>query len=192
MRLRTREDYHKKIMRDYSKIALFAQVMREFGRSISVTIGSFDLLHIGHTRYLLETSLRGDIVIVGVDSDRAIKIYKGEKAHRPLVPENERMEMLCYLPFVDVVTLIDDVDDDKKWEYKLLDIVKPDTFVAVTDSYPPEQIEDIRRFCANVEQLPRQADDTSTSNLVEKIMKGHQLAFLADLLPVLKKHGIEP
>lgn len=158
-----------KIVKDYESLVLATKGLQAVGRKIVVTIGSWDMLHIGHLRYLMKAKEHGDILVVGVDSDRGIKLYKGD--FRPVVPEGERCEMLTYQSPVDFVTLVDDINEKGKWQYKLIDVIRPDVFVAVEDSYPPEQIEDIRKYCGEVIVLPRQAEETSTSNFVQDTIK---------------------
>ena len=173
-RLSDRERFLKKYVNDYASLAQAIQVLRDIhGYRIVVTIGSWDMLHIGHVRYLLEARKFGDILVVGTDSDRAVKIYKGPG--RPITPENERIEMVCYQAPTDYVTLIDDVDEKGKWTYRLLKLLRPDVFVAVEDSYPPEQIEDIKQLCGSVVTLPRQAEATSTTNVIENIKKAKNI-----------------
>lgn len=181
------EDYRKKIVLDYDKLRRIAEGYQAIGHRVVLTIGSWDALHIGHVRYLIQARARGDITIVGLDSDRAIKLYKGEL--RPLIPEHERAEMLTYLgDLVSFVTLVDDVDESGAWQYELLKIVKPDTFVAVVDSYPEKQLQDIRSYGAEVVVLPRQAESTSTSALIEQTLKKNFLpAFQRALDDTLKK-----
>lgn len=166
------KDTKKKIILDYGKLAEIVQAHRVLGHRVVCTIGSWDMLHIGHMRYLNRATEEGDILLVGVDSDRGIKLYKKSDL-RPIIPEDERMEMLAYQDCVDYVTLVDDVDDKGAWLYGLLKTVKPDVFVAVTDSYPPAQIRDIKKMVKEVVQLPRQAEKTSSTNIIEKTVKSH-------------------
>lgn len=79
---------------------------RQFqGESIVFTNGVFDLLHVGHVRYLEEARALGDALIVAVNSDRSVKSYKGDL--RPIVPQDERAEMLAALHMVDYVVIFD-------------------------------------------------------------------------------------
>jgi D-glycero-beta-D-manno-heptose 1-phosphate adenylyltransferase len=160
-----------KLVNEYDRLAKVAEGMRAVNRKVVLTIGSWDLLHIGHVRYLLCAKERGDVLIVGVDTDRAIKFYKGPL--RPIVPEQERCEMLSYQTCVDFITLLDDVDDQGRWQYELLKKVKPDVFVAVEDSYPKEQLEDIKQYCNELVVLPRQAENTSTTRMIQETVKKH-------------------
>jgi len=99
----------QKIVPDYETLQKAVDGLRAVDYRIVLTIGSWDLLHIGHVRYLLKAKECGDVLVVGVDTDRAIKLYKGEL--RPVIPEIERTEMLSYQTCVDFVTLIDDVNE---------------------------------------------------------------------------------
>lgn len=158
----------KKIVLDYNELKNYVDAHRILKNKIVCTIGSWDMLHIGHVRYLLKAKQAGDILVVGADSDKAIKRYKGEE--RPIIPENERLEMLAYQVPVDFATLVEDVDDKGNWEFELLKAIKPDIYVAVEDSYPEEQLALIRKYCGKVVVFPRQAT-TSTSGTIGKAVK---------------------
>jgi D-beta-D-heptose 7-phosphate kinase/D-beta-D-heptose 1-phosphate adenosyltransferase len=160
-----------KIINDYETLAKATDGLKAAKFKIVLTIGSWDLLHIGHVRYLIKAKEQGDILVVGVDTDRAIKFYKGPL--RPVVPEVERCEMLTYQEPVDFVTRIDDVDDQGKWQYELVKAIRPDVFVAVEDSYPKEQLDEIRKYAKEVVVFPRQAENTSTTNLIQNTVKQH-------------------
>ena len=160
-----------KIVHNYKKLASAVRGLQAVNRVVVATIGSWDLLHIGHLRYLIKAKSLGDVLVVGVDTDRGIKLYKGEL--RPVVPQGERCEMLTYQSPVDFVTLVDDIDKKGKWQYKLIKAIKPDVFVAVEGSYPREQIVNIRKYCKKVVILPRQAEKTSTSDFIQNTVKKH-------------------
>lgn len=162
------DDNHKHVA-NYSSLAKVVDGYRHLQCKIVCTIGTWDLLHIGHVRYLRNAKSRGDILVVGVDSDRTVKKYKGTL--RPIVPYTERSEMLTYQSCVDLVTPVDDCDSKGNWLYGLLKKIKPDVFVAVEDSYSKKQIADIKKFCKEVVVLPRQAEKTSTSNMIQYAVK---------------------
>ena len=69
------DDVKHKVVEDYDQLQKLVDGLRVVDNKIVVTIGSWDLLHIGHVRYLRKAKQQGDILIVGVDSDRAIKKY---------------------------------------------------------------------------------------------------------------------
>jgi hypothetical protein len=83
------------------------------------------------------------------------------------------MEMLSYQDCVDYVTLLEDVDALGNWGYELIKAVNPDVFVCINESYPPEQKENIKKYVNELVELPRQADNTSTSDIIEKTFKAH-------------------
>ena len=161
----------RKLIENYEDLEHITKALRLTKQKIVMTIGSWDLLHIGHVRYLRAARNHGDILIIGVDTDETIKYYKGPL--RPVVPYEERCEMLTYQACVDFVSGIYDVDENGKWQYGMLEKVRPDVFIAVEDSYPPEQIEDIKKYCNEVVILPRQAENTSTTKLIQHAVKKH-------------------
>lgn len=160
-----------KIILDYEKLATFVEAHKILEQRVVCTIGSWDMLHIGHLRYLNRAKKKGDILIVGADSDRAIKLYKNE--FRPIIPEKERLEMLSYQNCVDYVTLIDDIDERGEWHFDLIKKTNPDIFVCIAESYPKDQQLKIKQYCNYLIELPRQADNTSTSDIIEKTIKTH-------------------
>lgn len=160
-----------KVVLDYGALEKAIDGLRAVNCKIALTVGSWDLLHIGHIRYLMNAKSHGDVLVVGVDSDRAVKLYKGE--FRPIVPEAERCEMLSYQSCVDFITMLDDVDKEGVWQYALARRLKPDVFVAVEDSYPESQLAEIRKHCGTLVVLPRQAENTSTSKMIQDTVKKH-------------------
>ncbi len=178
-------DNRRKIILEVDRIKAYIDALRKtFGCKIVVTIGSWDLLHIGHLRYLIKAKSFGDFLIVGTDTDRAIKLYKGEL--RPIIPHRERIEMLSYQSCTDIITLVDDVDEKGQWQYEIIKKICPDIFVAVEDSYPPEQQMEIKKYCKELIVLPRQAKNTSTSKKIQNIVKktlAHKLKDIEGELP---------
>ena len=172
--------YQKKsIVLDYAELKKIIDAHRTLGHRVVCTVGSWDMLHIGHLRYLIKAKEQGDVLVVGVDSDRGIKLYKNEL--RPVIPQEERMEMLKYQDCVDYVTLVDDIDSQGNWQYELIKRINPDMFVATQDSYPPGQIDAIKMYAKDLLVLPRQAESTSTTDIIEKTMKKHLDALLNNL-----------
>ena len=86
--------------------AAFIEAQRRLGRSIVFTNGVFDLLHPGHVRYLQAARALGDVLVVGVNSDRSVRANKGPG--RPVIPEDERAEVVSSLVCVDAVAIFDD------------------------------------------------------------------------------------
>lgn len=165
------ENKTNKIILDYKKLSEIIKAHKTLNQRIICTIGSWDMLHIGHVRYLSMAKNLGDILVVGVDSDKAIRIYKNNPL-RPIIPQEERMEMLSYQSFVDYIVLIDDVDKKGRWKMKLIKTIKPDVFVASSGpSYPIEQRKQIAGFCSCLKILKRQAKKTSTTKIIERTVK---------------------
>src|SRR5437899_10421177 len=81
--------------------------LRAAGRKLVFTNGVFDVLHVGHVRYLEQARTLGDALMVAINSDRTARELKGNG--RPLVNENDRAEILAALRSVDYVTIFDDV-----------------------------------------------------------------------------------
>ena len=77
--------------------------LRKKGKKIAFTNGCFDILHVGHVRYLREAKKTADVLVLALNSDSSVRSIKGEE--RPLVNENERAEMLAALEFVDFITI---------------------------------------------------------------------------------------
>jgi len=112
-----------------SKIVRHAQ---KEGKKVVTTNGCFDVLHVGHVRYLQGARSLGDMLVVAVNSDTSVRALKGEL--RPLVPEDERAEMLAALECVDYVTIFSELDP-----IALLLELKPDIHVKGGD-YKLEQL----------------------------------------------------
>lgn len=170
---------NKSIVLDYSELKRIVDAHRTLEHKIICTVGSWDMLHIGHLRYLIKSKKQGNILIVGVDSDRGIKLYKNEL--RPIIPQEERIEMLSYQDCVDYVTLIDDIDKQGKWRYELIKIIKPDLFITTDYSYSDKQIKEIGEYSKEVLILPRQAKNTSSTEIIETTVKKHLEIFLSKL-----------
>lgn len=166
-----RNESTEKIILNEHELKLKVLACQTLGAKVVLTIGSWDLLHIGHVRYLMKAQSYGDVLVVGADSDRAVKLYKGE--YRPIIPEQERRELVSYLSCVDFVTTVDDVDEKGNWQYGLLRLIRPDVFVAVEDSYPPEQRAEIQRYSGELVVLPRQAESTSSTGIIQNLIKGN-------------------
>lgn len=83
-----------------------AELKRD-GKRVVLTNGCFDLLHPGHTRYLAEAKNLGDALVIAINSDRSVRALKG--SGRPILPQDERAEVLAALRSVDLVTIFDDL-----------------------------------------------------------------------------------
>jgi rfaE bifunctional protein nucleotidyltransferase chain/domain len=93
------------LLLEHDTIASTMNTLRDAGHRIVTTNGCFDLLHVGHVRYLQASKALGDVLIVALNSDASVKAFKGDK--RPIVPQAERAEMLLALSCVDYVVIFD-------------------------------------------------------------------------------------
>src|SRR6056297_3664064 len=84
------------------------EAKKEAGELIVFTNGCFDILHVGHIRYLKRAASLGDKLVLAVNSDSSVRKLKGKK--RPFVPENERLEMLAALEMIDYLVLFSEID----------------------------------------------------------------------------------
>src|SRR5438552_12835912 len=92
---------------DSDRLAAMANSFREQGRKLVLTNGCFDLLHVGHVRYLQAARALGDALAVAINGDDSVRVLKGEG--RPLNTENDRAEIIAALDCVDHVVLFRDV-----------------------------------------------------------------------------------
>jgi len=99
---------------------------RDRGRTVVFTNGVFDLLHPGHVRYLRQARALGDVLIVGVNSDRSVRALKGPS--RPITSEEERAELVAALACVDAAVIF---DEDTPWQ--LIAALQPDVLVKGAD-----------------------------------------------------------
>jgi D-beta-D-heptose 7-phosphate kinase/D-beta-D-heptose 1-phosphate adenosyltransferase len=140
--------------------------LRARGRRLVFTNGCFDVLHVGHTRYLDGARALGDALLVAVNSDRTVRELKG--AGRPVMNEAERAEILAALGAVDYVTIFDDVSPRS-----LIAEILPDVLVKGGD-YALEEIhgrEEVEAAGGRVVALPF-IEGASTTGIIERIKEG--------------------
>ncbi|MBU0907136.1 MAG: adenylyltransferase/cytidyltransferase family protein [Nanoarchaeota archaeon] len=108
------------------EIIQIAEKARQDGKTIVTLNGSFDLLHAGHLDILEEAAKQGDIFILGLNSDKSVSSYKGQK--RPIIAEEHRARFLANLNYIDYVTLF-----DEKEPLAFIDSIKPNVHVNGAD-----------------------------------------------------------
>jgi D-beta-D-heptose 7-phosphate kinase/D-beta-D-heptose 1-phosphate adenosyltransferase len=156
----------KKIL-SRSDLAFALEARRKNGERIVFTNGCFDILHVGHARYLAQARELGDLLVVGLNNDASVQGLKGPK--RPLVPEEERAEMLAHLAAVDYVSLFDEERPDA-----LIEVVRPDIHVKGGD-YRPEDLPEaavVEKHGGRVVIMPL-VEGRSTTNIVSKILEAY-------------------
>lgn len=171
-----------RIVASLEEIAAIAQHLQGLGSTVVLTSGSFDLIHLGHVKYLERAKECGTFLVVGVDCDAKIRRRKGDD--RPMVPEDERLQMLAYQRPVDLVYL--KRDDEERWE--LIKATRPDVLVLTADhSYGEDDLEALSEFCGEIKVIPRQASVTTSERIRQMYMHmGDRLGpKLAEVLPGL-------
>ena len=159
--------YHQKIY-DLDPLLNILAPLQANGKKIVFTNGCFDILHIGHTRYLQEARFAGDYLVVAVNSDKSVKALKTNK--RPIVKLAERMEVLSGFSFVDFVVSFDDLDP-----YKVISQIQPDVLIKGGD-WPVEKIigkDIVEAKGGNVYNIP-EIKGNSTSNIISTIINRYQ------------------
>ena len=146
-----------------NEIGRVAEALRRAGRKVVFTNGVFDLLHPGHVRYLQQAKELGDALIVGINSDRSVRLNKGEG--RPIHAEAERAEILGALQVVDVVVVF-----DEETPHEVIAAVQPDVLVKGAD-WPEDGIvgRDIVEARGGVVVRVPVESGYSTSLIIEKI-----------------------
>lgn len=147
---------------DFHELNALLNELRAVGQKVVLTQGVYDLIHIGHAQYLEKAKSHGDVLVVGVDSDALTRQRKGEG--RPIVPQEERINLLLHLRHVDYVVLR---DIDKPLE-SLIQTIRPDVYIASTSTKDFVVSEELAKYCGEVVTLPPQAT-TSTSARVQHV-----------------------
>lgn len=150
-----------KVTRD--NLSTFAAALRAHGQRIVFTNGCFDILHVGHVRYLGAARALGDCLVVGLNSDASVRRLKGPE--RPVNEEADRAEVLDALRAVDYVTIF-----DEPTAAELIEIIRPDVYVKGGDytiaTLPEAEI--VRGYGGRVEFIDL-VPERSTTRVIEKL-----------------------
>jgi D-beta-D-heptose 7-phosphate kinase/D-beta-D-heptose 1-phosphate adenosyltransferase len=163
--------------------------LKRMGYRIVLTQGVYDMLHEGHARYLECALSYGDILVVGVDSDKLTRKRKGP--NRPVVPQKERLQMLAHLRHVSILTLRDVTHELGT----LIKTVQPDVLITSTSTndFGKKETASYKKYCGKIVTLPPQAATSTTARvrlltisgadeLAREIMKG---------VPVVVKNALD-
>jgi len=140
------------------------ETLRASGKRIVFTNGCFDILHAGHVQYLIASKREGDLLVVGINSDRSVKTIKGGK--RPIVPEDQRAFVLAGLECVDYITIFQEPDP-----LQVIRSIMPDVLVKGAD-WPEtgivgaDLVKENGGRVVRIELMP----DISTSKIIDKIL----------------------
>ena len=130
------------------------------GKKIVFTNGCFDIIHVGHIRYLKEAKALGHVLIVGLNSDKSVS---GIKPKRPINPQNHRAEVLSSLEIVDYITLF-----DEDTPYELIKLLQPDILVKGGDWRKEDIVgSDIAKETRSLPYIK----GVSTSEIIERIKR---------------------
>lgn len=146
-----------------SDLSGWARDIRQRGQSIVLANGCFDLIHVGHIRYLAGAKDLADILIVGINSDERVRDLKGPG--RPYIPELERAEIIASISCVDAVTIFDELTVEE-----LLRNIRPDFHAKGTD-YTTESVpeRDIVRELGGRVAIVGDPKDHSSTDLIRKV-----------------------
>src|SRR3989344_1187887 len=157
-------NFKRRFVADHDQLSEIVKSLKQIGEKVILILGTFDLAHIGHARYLELAKQLGGVTIVGIDPDEAVKLRKGPR--RPLVPAEERSEMLTHLRHVDLVTITTDYDEHGITGYELIKKIQPDIFViSEMNDYTPDQWTEIKKYSGEVVIFPQQAETTTSAKL---------------------------
>lgn len=139
--------------------------LKEQGKKLVFTNGCFDLIHIGHIRYLKKAKELGDFLLVAINSDSSIKKIKGP--NRPIINEVERAEIIASLKFVDFVIIFSETTPQR-----IIQKILPDILVKGSDWKIEEIVgrEIVEKNGGKVLTIPL-VEGASTSSIIEKIIK---------------------
>jgi len=137
--------------------------LRSNGKTVVLANGCFDLFHVGHVRYLLGAKAAGDVLVVGINSDRQTRELKG--SNRPFMPENDRSEIVASLRCVDLVTIFDEPTVEE-----LMRSIRPDFHAKGTD-YTTETVpeREIMRELGGQVMIVGDPKDHSSTELIEAV-----------------------
>lgn len=158
------EDYFAAKWIDPTQLIEKVEYLKAEGRRIVTLNGSFDLLHAGHLQIIYEASRQGDVLIIALNTDRSIQLYKSPK--RPIIPLNYRARMMAAVEFVDFVTCFDETDPRA-----ILEKIKPHVHVNGAE-YGVECIEaeTVKQHGGKL-HIVSLVPGLSTSNIIKKIIE---------------------
>ncbi len=150
---------------ELEELKVLIEKEKGLGRKVIFANGVFDLLHVGHIRYLKGAKALGDILLVAVNSDSSVKSYKGED--RPHTPEGERIEILSALDMIDYIVLFSEPNVER-----LLLELKPDVQVKGTD-YTEDTVpeRDVVASYGGKVAIVGDPKDHSSTELIDKVRK---------------------
>lgn len=168
-----------------SDLMVLGEKLREKGKKIVFTAGSWDLIHAGQCRYLEKARERGDVLVVGVSSNVAIRQVKGN--NKPILDEKIRAEMLTFLKSVDFVTILPEPSCNPS-----LGLLKPDIYITVKEEWTEDyknsrEYKTVVKYGGEVIVVDRQSTAISTTQIMQRAIGGHLSEILKDFMQYRKE-----
>jgi rfaE bifunctional protein nucleotidyltransferase chain/domain len=169
-----------------SDLTEVAEKLKKSSKKIVFTAGAWDMLHVGQVRYLQQAKDEGDVLVVGVSSNSAIRAVKGK--NRPILDEMVRAEMVANLKSVDLVTIIPDPSCQP-----VLALLEPDVYVTVSEDWNEEykqskEYKTVKKYGGDVKLFKRQSPYISTTKILERAVS----AQLGDIFKELNNLRKDP
>ncbi len=154
-----------KVITDREELKREVERLRSDGKTIVFTNGAFDIIHVGHVRYLHGAAAEGDVLVVGVNTDESIRRYKSDD--RPLQPLAARMEIVASFSPVTIVTCFDEPTCDA-----ILDLIRPDVH-AKGPEYGPDNLPEYQTITRLGIRLATVggAKDNSSTELIRRLQE---------------------
>ncbi len=174
----------KKRLISQSDLMTLHEKLKEKGKKIVFTAGSWDLLHVGQCRYLEAAKAEGDVLVVGVSSNDAIRKVKGP--NKPILDEKVRAEMLTHLRPVDFVTMLPEPSCTPS-----LGLLKPDVFITVKEDWTEEyknskEYKTVTKYGGVVKVVDRQSTAISTTKIIQRAIGGQLGDVFKDFMELRK------
>lgn len=149
-------------------LAAELKTLRVKGAKIVFTNGCFDIVHAGHVRYLRKARSYGDCLVVGMNSDASVRAIKGDR--RPIVPQDERAEVLCALESVDYVVIF-----DEPTPLRVIEAIKPDVLAKGADWAAKDIVgsDAVRKNGGRIRRVTL-VQGKSTTNIIRRILELHE------------------
>ena len=168
-----------------SDLMVLGEKLKEKGKKIVFTAGSWDLIHAGQCRYLEKAKEKGDVLIVGVSSNNAIRQVKGN--NKPILDEKIRAEMLTFLKSVDFVTILPEPSCQPS-----LGLLKPDIYITVREEWTEDyknsrEYKTVVKYGGEVIVVDRQSTAISTTQIMQRAIGGHLSEILKDFMQYRKE-----
>lgn len=167
-----------------SDLLMLGEKLRSTKKKVVFTAGSWDLIHAGQCRYLEKAKGYGDILVVGVSSNIAIRAVKGP--NKPILDEKIRAEMLTFLRSVDFVTILPEPSCAPS-----LGLLKPDVYVTVQEDWTSEyktskEYKTVTSYGGEVLVVDRQSTSVSTTQILQRAIGGALSDTLKDYMQYRK------